>query len=132
MKTKEDREYFDECERFLSYESISKIVLQTDGKRCCKKNCIQRISSNYEMCDFSESTEFVTIIRKKLLGRDRKERAVKMFDLLKGIENYNNYSNNYYSLSRMSQGISWTTAIEINVFVQTRRIQKQFSNKNLS
>ena len=84
LETKEDRKYFEDCERFLSYESISKVVLQSDGKRCCKKNCIQRISVNHSKCDFSESTEFVYLLRTKLLGKNKTQRSEKMFDLLKG------------------------------------------------
>ena len=80
LDSEEDRKYFDECEKFLSTESIMKVI----SKDCCKKKCIKKISPGYQDANYSESVLFSRCLRKELLGKSKQERADRIFSMLKG------------------------------------------------
>jgi hypothetical protein len=81
LENETDRIFEEECEKFLSTESIDKIL----NNRCCKYNCIKVISPNYEKCNYSDSFLFIQSLRTELLCRTREERAERIYDMLKGI-----------------------------------------------
>ena len=69
----------------MSIESIQKVVC---GIRCCKHNCIQNISPNYQQGNYSESFQFVQSLRTDILARSKEERASKIYEMLKGFYYY--------------------------------------------
>jgi hypothetical protein len=77
-----DRRFEQECENFLSYESMERVI---EKYRCCKLNCLkEQISPDYKKGNKSESYLFVQTIRTQLLARTKEERATKIYEILKG------------------------------------------------
>lgn len=85
MEKESDREFEIQCENFLSMESINKVIFSS---RCCKFNCIQMISPNYQKGNYSESFLFAQSLRNEILGRSKEERAEKIYGMLKGAYYY--------------------------------------------
>lgn len=82
MEDENDRKFDEECERFLSYDSMERVICKF---RCCKFNCLkEQISPEYKKGNKSESYLFVQTIRTELLARTKEERASKIYELLKG------------------------------------------------
>ena len=80
LETEADRKFNDDCEKFLSVESIMKVVL----KDCCKNKCIQKISPNYKNANYQESVLFSQCLRTELLGRSKLKRSERIFLMLPG------------------------------------------------
>jgi hypothetical protein len=93
LETKEDRDYLEECEEFLSKEKIHKIV---SNKRCCKKDCLKVISPDYLEGDYRPSYNFVYLMRKQILGRTKQDRTKQVLELLEGVVLY--YDKNFFIL----------------------------------
>jgi hypothetical protein len=81
LETKADRDFNDECERFLSKESIFKIVSE---KKCCKKKCLLSISKDYLKGDTRDSYTFVYLLRKLIIAQSKRDRTKKIIELLEG------------------------------------------------
>jgi hypothetical protein len=82
LETKADRDFQDECELFLSNESIHKIVSE---KKCCKNKCLSLISGDDRFKgDLRQSYNFVKLMRTSILARSKNDRTAKILELLEG------------------------------------------------
>lgn len=102
LDTKEDRDYLEECENFLSNESIMKIILE---KKCCKHNCLAAISPDYLKGDTRDSHKFVYLMRRSILGRTKKDRTQKVLELIEGSLYFNYLITDSSTYFRVSQAL---------------------------